>query len=114
MNDTDTSQLSPQQNSAIQEWVQNGGQLIIGGGPGAEKTISGLSSTLAPFSINNVMEIDSLASLESYTENTPIRVLGPFLVNDVSYQEGSSVLQQEETTLIQKWSLAMGKYSSFL
>ncbi len=109
LNDTDTSQLSPQQNTAIQEWVQNGGQLIIGGGPGAEKTISGLSSTLAPLSINNVMEIDSLESLESYTESTPIRVLGPFLVNDASYQEGSSVLQQEETTLIQKWPLGNGQ-----
>lgn len=47
-NDVDTSPLTPEQQTALTHWVSSGGRLIIGGGPNAAQTISGLQSLL-PF-----------------------------------------------------------------
>lgn len=46
--DLPTAELSERQLRALRDWVLRGGQLIVGGGPGLERTLAGLPPELAP------------------------------------------------------------------
>lgn len=48
--DVATADLSEAQREALREWVMRGGQLIIGGGTGLQRTLAGLPRELAPAS----------------------------------------------------------------
>ena len=47
VSDVDTGVLSPEQRTALAEWVASGGRLIVGGGPTWQKTAAGLGRTAA-------------------------------------------------------------------
>jgi hypothetical protein len=51
LEDVPTAELSEAQREALREWVLRGGQLIIGGGAGAERVLAGLPDDLAPVSL---------------------------------------------------------------
>ncbi len=57
LDDLLTSELSAEQLQAIEGWVLRGGQLILSGGTGLERTLAGLPSTLRPAM---VMGVDAL------------------------------------------------------
>ncbi|MDX1523076.1 MAG: hypothetical protein R3264_15730, partial [Anaerolineae bacterium] len=65
-NDIDTGQLTVDQQNALRHWVSSGGRLVIGGGPNAAQTISGLTQLL-PF-----------AQIETETLPHPINELRPY------------------------------------
>jgi hypothetical protein len=44
VNDTDTSSLTPEQVQALNTWISQGGRFVVGGGAGAQRTASGLST----------------------------------------------------------------------
>lgn len=48
LEDVVTADLSDRQRAALRQWVLRGGQLILGGGPGLERTLVGLPAELAP------------------------------------------------------------------
>lgn len=50
--DLPTSELSTAQLTALRDWVVRGGQLVIAGGPGAERTLAGLPPLLQPVAIS--------------------------------------------------------------
>jgi hypothetical protein len=52
LEDVATADLSAAQLQAIREWVMRGGQLILSGGPGVERTLAGLPAELVPASIS--------------------------------------------------------------
>ena len=109
LNDTDTSQLSLEQKQALIEWVQAGGRLILGGGPGLEKTISGLPEELINFNIIEMVELEDLDGLQTYADNTPIQVNGPFTANQFLSSSGTSLAQQDEYSLVHEWSYGSGQ-----
>ncbi|NJN19724.1 MAG: hypothetical protein HC822_27545 [Oscillochloris sp.] len=51
LDDLATADLRPSQLAALEGWVLRGGRLLIGGGPGAERTLSGLPESLRPAAI---------------------------------------------------------------
>jgi hypothetical protein len=54
LEDLPTAELSEAQRAALHEWVLRGGQLIISGGAGIERTLAGLPDGLAPVSVTAV------------------------------------------------------------
>ena len=81
LNDVDTSTLTPEQVTALEGWVRNGGRLVVGGGAGAQATAAGLSDALLVLRPTGDRQVDELPALEVFSlgEN-PIRVPGPLLV----------------------------------
>ena len=108
LNDTDTSQLTIEQKNALAAWVQDGGRLILGGGPGLEKTAIGLPEELLPFSTNSLVEADSLSGLEIFANGEPILVNGPFVVNEISTTTGAELAAQDSLSLVHEWAIGNG------
>jgi len=110
LNDVDTSTLSDQQQLALSSWVNQGGFLILGGGAGLEKTISGLPATLTPFSLEGITELDTLASLEDFSDGEPILLNGPFIAANISPQENLSTIGDDPSMVLQ-WAMGNGAIS---
>jgi hypothetical protein len=108
LNDTDTSQLSEDQKQALLTWVQNGGRLVIGGGPGLDKTITGLPTELIQFANENLSEIEHLNALETFSNDESILVNGPFTINQVSVNSGKSLAEQENLPVVHEWFVGNG------
>ena len=70
LNNVDSLALSEAQRNAIRSWLLGGGQLIIGGGPGAKLTVAGFEA-LAPARIGTALENSSLISLRDILPPTP-------------------------------------------
>ncbi|OGO34652.1 MAG: hypothetical protein A2Z16_09465 [Chloroflexi bacterium RBG_16_54_18] len=112
INDIDTSQLTHEQKNAIELWVSQGGILVIGGGSGAQKTISGLPSSLVPFSPEGLSEIQELGELVSFSAHrvtgeteqsrveNPILVPGPFLISSGEVTGGQVLARSGDHPLV--------------
>ena len=85
LNDLDTSKLTPEQGSALKGWVQAGGRLVIGGGAGAQHTLSGLPAEFLPIEFNNTSEVgpDLLKPIAQFAASDPIQLPGPFILAQV-------------------------------
>jgi hypothetical protein len=93
LRDIDTQLLSPGQRAALRTWLQHGGQLILGGGPGATATLSGLDE-LPPVAFQGTESLDRLSGLEGYVD-TPVAE-GPFAVAVTTLRdEGTLLLSQQ-------------------
>ncbi len=63
IDDFATDTLTASQRSAISDYVQNGGSLILGTGASWRKTLAGISPTLLPMTIGDTMTLNSVAAL---------------------------------------------------
>ncbi|GAB4580820.1 MAG: hypothetical protein Fur0022_35620 [Anaerolineales bacterium] len=63
ISDVDTGTLSEDQRQALTHWVENGGRLVVTGGPGWQKTTSGVN-TLLPFRPSGSITVSGLPGLE--------------------------------------------------
>lgn len=108
INDTDTSSLTPEQVTAIEGWVRQGGRLVIGGGSGAQKTASGLSEAMLPVQPTTTLELGSVTGLEQFAMGSEIRIPGPFIVATGTILSGKVLAYQEQTPLIVEKNLGSG------
>jgi hypothetical protein len=108
LNDVDTSALTPGQRLALETWVRQGGRLVIGGGVGARRTLSGLPEPLLPVVARREVEVDALPGLAAYVGAEPVRVPGPFLVSTGDLGEGRTLAEQEGVPLIRQRALGGG------
>lgn len=99
-NDVDTSELSPGQKDALGRWVLQGGHLIIGGGAGAQQTLSGFPEFLVPLIPENTSEISGAdaVGLSKYAQTEPILASGPFVIARGRLAEKSAVLAGNDDT----------------
>jgi hypothetical protein len=69
ISDVDTGVLSPEQRTALSEWVASGGRLIVTGGPTWQKTAAGLGALLpmAPAGTQTLPDASALAAFASAT-----------------------------------------------
>lgn len=65
LNDVPTRELSAAQQATIHEWVLRGGQLIIAGGAGAQRTLDGLPEALRPVRVTGTQQIDASSILDT-------------------------------------------------
>ncbi len=104
----DTNGLAPEQATALQGWVEQGGRLIVGGGASAVRTLVGLPDALvgdwrSPGA--GAAEVQSLQALGKFAEQD-VRVPGPFVVTWPS--AGAALIEQDGHTLLAERSLGDG------
>ncbi len=97
INDVDTSKMTSAQATALQSWVEQGGRLVIGGGPGAQRAFSGLPQALQPVILQGSQEVQAgdLSNLVRFAETDPLRVPGSFILA-VARSNGGRVLAGKE------------------
>lgn len=76
ISEQNTDSLTTDQRTALREYVEDGGQLILEGGNGWNKVQSGFTSTFLPLDIHGYVNIDSLNDLISPT-GEEIKSSGP-------------------------------------
>ena len=86
----DTGQLNVAQINAIQQWVTSGGQLVIMGGTGWQKTVEGLGQ-LMPFTPNGTNQITSFTALERFAPSED-RIEGGSIITTGSPKTGTTAL----------------------
>ncbi len=88
--DVDTAALSTVQQAGLNSWLENGGQLMITGGAGWQKTTAVFSDIL-PVTVHDTAAVDDLSTL-SERFALPFRDEGPYLLNKSSLQTGGELL----------------------
>ena len=104
VSDVDTGALSDLQRQSLSEWVQNGGRLIVTGGPGWQKTASGLQEIL-PFQPSSTVTLPGLSGLEWYSpesealDGETVIALGDVLPSAVvlASQDGMPLILRQKT-----------------
>jgi hypothetical protein len=76
ISDQNTDALSTEQRSALREYVETGGQLILEGGNGWNKVQSGFDPSFLPLNVTGYTNIDSLDSLVP-PDGEAINIPGP-------------------------------------
>lgn len=101
-NDIDTSKLSPKQVSALHSWVHAGGRLVIGGGAGASRTLSGLPEDLLPVKLVGEQKVagETLAPLAVFAGAKSIPVDNPIILSKMVLTNGASLVGDSDLPLI--------------
>jgi hypothetical protein len=60
-----TDSLTAAQRGALTDYVQNGGELMLGTGASWRKTLAGVSSSLLPISVDGTTTLDSVSSIDN-------------------------------------------------
>lgn len=110
INDVDTSKMTTAQAAALQSWVEQGGRLVIGGGPGAQRAFAGLPQALQPVQLQGTQEVQAgdLADLVRFAETDPLRVPGPFVLAMAKANGGRMLAGKESLPLIVERSVNKG------
>ncbi len=103
----DTTSLTPSQGEALRAWVEQGGQLLIGGGIGARNTLTGLPESLRPVRVGDTVELDELDGLAGFA-GEPIQAPGPFLATLPADHQGWTVIRQDRQSLLIQKTLGEG------
>ena len=97
-----TSSLSSSQLIALDNWVSQGGNLVIAGGPEWRRTLTGLPNTLSPVTITgtsvlpvgtDLFPLGSPGRDGPGTQNVPDTAPAPVAVSDATPNANSTVLQ---------------------
>ncbi|MCB8948020.1 MAG: hypothetical protein H6653_08390 [Ardenticatenaceae bacterium] len=106
LNDTDTSQFTSQQRTAMEVWLKNGGQLIVTGGANWQKTAASLTDLL-PVTVDGSQSVDDLPGLRERI-GIEFRDPGPYVVATSSLRSGELIFRQDELPLLARQSFGRG------
>lgn len=101
-NDVATAPLNEAQRSALQEWVLRGGQVIVGGGATAARTLDGLPQALQPVRVTGTQQVPAatlLSSAEGWREQLILAQTEPTGGTEAtaqSYVRANSALKQSD------------------
>ncbi|MCB8989603.1 MAG: hypothetical protein H6664_02145 [Ardenticatenaceae bacterium] len=106
-NDVDTGQLSAKQQEALDRWVRTGGQLVVTGGAGWQKTTAAFTDML-PVTLSGS---ESVADLPEFAAQTgvPFRDPGPYLVATSSLRSGDLLFHEAGLPLLARHSWGRGQ-----
>lgn len=104
--DVDTNQLSLPQRTAIEQWVQLGGQLVLTGGAAWQKSTA-VFEDLLPVTVNGSQSIDTLPQFEAEI-GEPFRDPGPYVVATSSLRDGEIIFREEGLPLLSRRSHGQG------
>jgi len=105
LNDVDTTPLGGEQRRALETWVAHGGHLIVGGGAGAARTISGVTGLL-PVAVGGVRAVDSLWALGERRDAALSP--GPYAVAEVALLAGKALIEQDDLILLARRTYGAG------
>lgn len=94
LNDVDTSKLTKEQGNALRQYVEAGGQLVIGGGAGAQRTFAGLPESIWPVKLTGTQDAqtDDLSALAKFANADAVRTPGPFVLAAAANDRGGRIL----------------------
>ena len=102
----DTGRFTPAQRTALETWIQQGGQLLVTGGAGWQQTTAPLADLL-PVSPQASRTVDDLPALSAWAAR-PFRDAGPYLLTAGTLTSGESLLQSDGIPLLARRSLGRG------
>ena len=106
LNDVDTGQLTAGQLDALEAWVNGGGQLVVTGGPGWQKTTAAVAEML-PVTVTGSESVDDLPALRQQA-GLSFRDPGPYVVATGSLGRGELLLHQEGLPLLARQGQGRG------
>jgi len=106
LDDTDTGRLSAGQLAALRTWVENGGQMVVTGGPGGPKTAAGVADLL-PVEVTGVESVPDLAALSAFT-GEPLTSDGPYTVSRSVLRQGELLSHQGDLPLLARSTMGLG------
>lgn len=108
INDTDTSRLTPLQLEALEDWVERGGRLVVGGGAGAQHTFSGFGDGFLPFTPTGLRQVDPMPALSEFSGAEANQSSRPVSLVDGDILDGSVLASAEGHPLIIEQSQGRG------
>ena len=106
LHDVDTGQLSASQMDALTAWLNTGGQLVVTGGIGWQKTATALADML-PVTISGSEAVADLPALQTAI-GEPFRDPGPYLVTTSSLTNGEMLLHEDGLPLLAQRPFGQG------
>ncbi|NUM48906.1 MAG: hypothetical protein HUU38_29725, partial [Anaerolineales bacterium] len=112
ISDVDTGTLSDLQRQALSSWVANGGRLLVAGGAGWQKTVSGVADLL-PVVLSGSVTVNELGGLlEMAPQADPLT--GDTVLATGAPREGAEILAvQEDIPLIVRQKFGFGEVFFF-
>lgn len=102
INNVDTSMLTHKQLLVLDQWVNNGGILIIGTGPNATKTLSGFTPTIIDAQIGEIYQTEPIPDMDNIELN----------MARLSPVDGKKFMDENGQGIV--WMLQKGKGMIFL
>lgn len=109
LHDIDSENLSTAQRTAIQLWVENGGQLMVIGGPSAQITAAAFVDIL-PFTPDDNQSVDDLSALAMYSGDTQTELTERTIIATGTVADTATVLvsTEDEIPLLIRRELGAG------
>jgi hypothetical protein len=104
--DVDTGQLTPEQQESLTAWLNTGGQLVIAGGAGWQKTSTAFADML-PVAVTSSETVADLPALQTAV-GEPFRDPGPYLVTMSSLSNGEMIFHESGLPLLAKRPFGQG------
>jgi len=104
--DVDTSRLTAGQLTALRAWAENGGLLVVTGGPGGPKTAAAVAGLL-PVTIGGVESADDLPALSIFG-GAEFTTPGPYTLTGSSLRAGELLIHQDGLPILAHTSLGLG------
>jgi len=111
-----TASLSQRQLNALQSWVNQGGSLIVAGGPEWQHTLEPLPSGLLPVSLNSTTTLPAGTSLlatggptSNGNSQVPSSPSSPIPVSTATLTKGTSILSSGTTPLMVQSGYGQGQ-----
>lgn len=111
LDDVATNELGEGQRTALREWVARGGQLIISGGAGVERTLAGLPDDLRPVIVGALQTVSAASVLPGMPGGAQDVTLVEATPADSSTAVGRATSEQEEPPLLIERPLGRGVVS---
>jgi hypothetical protein len=106
LDDIDTARLTTAQLAGLRAWVENGGRLVVTGGPGGLATAGGITDLL-PVTVQGIESIDDLPALSEFT-GVPLADQGPFILTRSGLQDGESLIQEDGLPILARREMGLG------
>ncbi len=97
INNYNTETFSKLENEALEEWVKNGGFLLIGTGSNYEKTLKGLGDL-------SYIEVTDLAKIQEINES----IIGSLTVINSTVESGNQLLIENDITIVYNKEAGLG------
>jgi hypothetical protein len=106
LDDVDTSRLTAGQLTALRAWVENGGHLVVTGGPGGPKTAAAVADLL-PVTVGGVESADDLPALSAFG-GAAFAAPGPYALTGSSLRQGELLLHEDGLPILAHTPLGLG------
>jgi hypothetical protein len=107
INDFSSAQLSQEQVDAIKAWTDRGGQLVLAGGAGFNKSVEAFSE-LSPVDVSGTVSVTELSILSKNTGKALI-LNDPFTLSNATVTSGEVILSEGDIPLFVKSNHGQGE-----